>query len=184
MALFISFCPHGTQCAKGGRRLGADPDEPTARWRIANHLHTSNYHKLIWEEATRAAQDAHDCVEVQEEAAESRNGAEDKRSHSSSRSRRSRSRRSRSRSGPTHRSALQIRADTVRRTGQVQSMSGIIGTGEGGPTITRGRNRFLENIRSAEAAARSGARSLRFAAANLEAEADELHQCYRTAQQN
>ena len=55
--LYISFCPQGHLCTRGGGRLGADRDEATAKWRVLNHLQTSTYHNLSEADAEHMCED-------------------------------------------------------------------------------------------------------------------------------
>ena len=50
---YISFCPFGDVCKKGCARLGSDKSEEDCRWRICNHLHTSQYHNMPQADAHR-----------------------------------------------------------------------------------------------------------------------------------
>ena len=59
---FVSFCPLGGDCKKGGKRLGWDATESEARARISTHLRCSTHHELDEEVANEAAATA-DLVE-------------------------------------------------------------------------------------------------------------------------
>jgi len=63
---FVSFCPLGDRCRKGGGRLGFDLDVESARWRIANHLVSSQYHNMSQVDADAEAAAATSSI-VQEE---------------------------------------------------------------------------------------------------------------------
>ena len=55
---YVSFCPHGNDCSRGGRRLGWDASADDARARIVHHLVASSKHDFRQDDAQLAAEAA------------------------------------------------------------------------------------------------------------------------------
>ena len=60
---FQGFCPYGEQCSKGNRQLICDKDRSKVVAAVANHLASSSYHQMDWEQAQLEADSDHVILE-------------------------------------------------------------------------------------------------------------------------
>ena len=175
LQMYVSFCPFGDKCKKGGARLGADDTEDGARWRISNHLQHSPYHNLSADEGDSAAADAQVEVEERDEAemgnmkgkgsADGGKGYEGGKGHESGKGHEG---------GKGHEWGKGWRYDPYEGKGKAKGKAKGYEVVVAAPPPQPVQPRFIQSIVRCEAAMRNAARLARGAALAFEEEATTL----------